>query len=70
MNISDLISQADAARLRGVSRAAISELVSRGRFKIYSIGGKRLLSRTEVLNFEPDPGGRPPNRNGKGKTKK
>jgi predicted DNA-binding protein (UPF0251 family) len=70
MNISDLITQADAARLRGVSRAAISELVSRGRFKIYEVAGRPLLSKTEVLNFEPDPGGRRPNRNGKGKTKK
>jgi excisionase family DNA binding protein len=64
MNLSDLISQAEAARLRGVSRSSINELVQKGRFKIYMIGGRPLLSRTEVLNFEPDPGGRPPTRNG------
>jgi excisionase family DNA binding protein len=65
MNISDLISQAEAARLRGVSRSSIHELVQKGRFKIYMIGGKPLLSKTEVLNFEPDVGGRPSKVNGK-----
>jgi hypothetical protein len=70
MNISDLISQAEAARLRGVSRSSMNELVQKGRFKIYVVAGRPLLSKTEVLNFEPDPGGRPPNGNGKGKTKK
>jgi hypothetical protein len=29
-----------------------------------SLFGATLLSKTEVLNFEPDPGGRPPTRNG------
>ena len=56
----DLISQADAAKLRGVSRASINELVTRGRLKTVEIGGKPYLYRAEVEAFEPDKGGRPP----------
>jgi hypothetical protein len=56
----DLISQADAAKLRGVSRASINELVTRGRLKTVEIGGKPYLFRKEVEGFEPDKGGRPP----------
>ena len=61
MNVSDLITQAEAARLRGVSRASINELVKKGRFKTFSIAGQQLLSRQQVLNFVPDAGGRPSN---------
>ena len=60
MNLDDLISQADAAKLRGVSRASISELVARGRLSRAEIAGKVLLYRSEVEAFEPQPGGRPP----------
>lgn len=56
----DLISQADAAKLRGVSRASINELVTRGRLRTVEIGGKPYLYRKEVENFEPDKGGRKP----------
>jgi excisionase family DNA binding protein len=56
----DLISQAEAAKLRGVSRASINELVTRGRLKTVEIGGKPFLYRAEVKAFEPDKGGRPP----------
>jgi hypothetical protein len=55
----DLISQADAAKLRGVSRSSINELVTRGRLKTVEIGGKPYLFRKEVEGFEPDKGGRP-----------
>jgi excisionase family DNA binding protein len=60
-NPADLISQAEAAELRGVSRASINELVKRGRLKYVEVGGKPYLYRAEVLSFEPDKGGRPPN---------
>jgi excisionase family DNA binding protein len=59
MDLDDLISQADAAELRGVSRASINELVKRGRLKTVEIGGKIFLYRSEVETFEPQPGGRP-----------
>jgi hypothetical protein len=60
MDLEDLISQADAAELRGVSRASINELVKRGRLGSVEIAGKVFLYRSEVEAFEPQPGGRPP----------
>lgn len=66
----DLISQADAAKLRGVSRASINELVTRGRLNTIEIGGKPYLYRKEVLAFEPDKGGRKPAVKTEGVTKR
>lgn len=56
---SDWISQAEAARLRGVSRQAISKLVRKGRLKTLEIGGHVLVSRAEVEQFVPLGAGRP-----------
>jgi len=55
----DWISQAEAARIRRVSRQAISSLIKKGRFQIFSIGGKVLLKRSEVKSYEPEEPGRP-----------
>jgi len=54
------ISQAEAARLRGVSRQAIALLVKKGRLPILKIGGRLLVRRKEVEEFTPEPAGRPP----------
>lgn len=59
MNPNEWISQAEAARLRGVSRQAINRLVERGKLTALEIGGTRLVRRDEVLQFEPDEPGRP-----------
>jgi len=56
----DMITQAEAARIRGVSEEAIRYLVKRERFKIFKIGGKIFLSKREVEHFKPSVGGRPP----------
>jgi hypothetical protein len=48
----DLMRQVNAARLRGVTPAAIAELISRGRLKTYEIDGVHYVSRREVLKFE------------------
>jgi excisionase family DNA binding protein len=53
------ISQAEAARLRSVSRQAIAKLVGNGRLRTLEVGGRSLVSRAEVLAFEPNPPGRP-----------
>jgi len=53
------ISQAEAAKLRGVSRQAINELVRKDRFETLEIGGRKLVRREEVVNYEPKKGGRP-----------
>lgn len=56
----DWVSQAEAAKLRGVTRQAIAKLVREGRLSVLVIGGRPLVSRAEVLAFEPRPPGRPP----------
>jgi len=58
--LDDLITQAEAARLRGVTREAIYDLVARGRLQTIEIGGQKFVRRSEVLNFEALPAGRPP----------
>lgn len=56
---SDWVSQAEAARLRGVSRQAIAKLVRKGRLRTLEVGGHVLVNRTDILNFEPQQPGRP-----------
>jgi excisionase family DNA binding protein len=56
---SDWISLSEAARLRGVSRQAISKLVKKGRLKSIVIGGHVLVNRIDVEGFEPQEAGRP-----------
>ena len=51
-NASDLITMTEAAKLRGVSRAAIHELVQRGRLRSEQMFGRVLLYRSEVEAFE------------------
>jgi excisionase family DNA binding protein len=62
-NISDIptwITQSEAARLRGVSREAIYNLVKINRLKTLKIGGKTLVNRIEVENYRPRlPGPKP-----------
>jgi excisionase family DNA binding protein len=60
-DMSDLISQAEAARLRCVTRAAIQDLVRRGRIRSVNVGGRALVYRSEVVNYEKGEPGRPKN---------
>jgi excisionase family DNA binding protein len=62
--VSDLISQAEAARLRGVTRAAIQDLVRRGRIRSVNVGGRALVYRTEIENYKQGEAGRPKSKNG------
>lgn len=52
------ISQAEAARLRGVTRQAISRLVRRGRIRSMPVAGRLLVSRADAIAFEPQSPGR------------
>ncbi len=61
-SVIEWISQAEAARLRGVSRQAIARLVARGRVRSEIIAGRRVVCRADVVAFEPRPAGRPTNR--------
>ena len=53
------ITQAEAARLRKVTRQAIAKLVGNGRLRTVIVGGRSFVSRADVLAFEPNPPGRP-----------
>ena len=57
-NVEDLVSQSEAARLRGVTKAAINNLIKRGRLQTVEVAGRPLLYRHEVETFEPEAGGR------------
>jgi hypothetical protein len=48
-----------------VSRQAISKLVRKGRLKSMVIGGHTLVSRADVLSFQPHDAGRPRSDSGK-----
>ncbi len=53
-DISGLITVTEAAQLRGVSRAAIHELIQRGRLRSEKMFGRVLLYRSEVEAFEKE----------------
>jgi len=55
----DWISQAEAARLRCVSRQAIAKLIQRKRLSSREIAGRIVVRRSEVEAFVPQPIGRP-----------
>jgi hypothetical protein len=57
--LEDLITQAEAARLRGVTIAAIGDLIRRGRLSAVEVAGIKLVKRSEVLNFQNIVMGRP-----------
>ncbi|WP_175005097.1 helix-turn-helix domain-containing protein [Burkholderia lata] len=59
LDLSDWITQAEAARLRNVTRQAIARLVANGRLRTLDIGGRLFVNRSDVLAFEPHPPGRP-----------
>jgi excisionase family DNA binding protein len=59
-DVNGLITQAEAARIRGVSREAIYGLVARGKLSVVEIGGRKFLKRSDVEVYQPELGGRPP----------
>lgn len=46
------VTPAEAARLRGVTRQAITKLIRAGRVGVLEIGGRRLIRRSDIVNFE------------------
>jgi hypothetical protein len=59
-DIEKLISQSEAARLRGVSKQAITSLIRRGRLTSVDVAGHTLVLRSEIESFVVGPMGRPP----------
>lgn len=64
-----LITQAEAAKLRGVTVSAISYLVRLGRIRSVERYGRVLVYDDEVMNYEPKPAGRPSKSTKKGEKK-
>ena len=58
-NLSELISQTQAAKLRGVTREAIADLIRRGKLVPIEVAGRKLLRRSDVESYAPESGGRP-----------
>jgi hypothetical protein len=54
-SMDDLVSISEAARLRGVTHAAIQDLIARDRLSVIEVAGRRLLKRADVVGFEPQP---------------
>lgn len=48
---------------------AINHLIREGKLPTVEIAGKRFVTRSDIMSFEPDKGGRPSERKKKGKTK-
>jgi hypothetical protein len=57
--LEDLITQAEAARLRGVTIAAIGDLMKRGRLSVVEVAGIKLLKRSDIIGFKNIVAGRP-----------
>jgi len=53
-DMDDLITQTEAAKLRGISLPSINELVRRGRLRSKEMFGKTLVYRSEVVGFEKE----------------
>ena len=49
----ELITQTEAARLKGMSLAAVNDLVRRGRWRSEVVYGKRLVVRADVEAYTP-----------------
>lgn len=53
------ISQAEAARIRGVTPQAIAGLIQRGHLTTIKVAGRVLVLRSEVERYTPHSAGRP-----------
>jgi excisionase family DNA binding protein len=59
VQVEDLITQTEAAEIRGVSWQAINDLVRRGKLRTVTIGKRKFVLRSEVKAYKPEKGGRP-----------
>ena len=53
-DLNELITPTQAARIRGVTRAAITSLIKRRRLQAIEIAGRPFLRRSDVENFAPE----------------
>ncbi len=58
----ELLTPTQAARLKGVSRQWIANLIRQGKLDVVKIAGRNFVRQSEVLNYKAAPKtGRPPN---------
>jgi len=55
----ELLTVAQAAAVRGVTRQAINYLIREGKLPSVEIAGRRFVKMADVESFVPDKGGRP-----------
>lgn len=55
----ELLTVAQAATVRGVTRQAINYLIRGGKLPSIEIAGRRFVKMADVESFVPDKGGRP-----------
>lgn len=53
-DLNELITPTQAAKIRGVTRAAITSLIKRQRLRAIEIAGRPFLRRSDVENFAPE----------------
>jgi predicted DNA-binding protein (UPF0251 family) len=58
-NPEDWITQAEAARMRNVSRQAINKLVKESRLRVIDICGVTLVNKADLKSFKARSSGRP-----------
>ncbi|MEO6670839.1 MAG: helix-turn-helix domain-containing protein [Ferruginibacter sp.] len=55
------VTQAEAARIRGISRQAINKLVKRGKIQTFEVSSVTFVNREEIQKYKPKKSGRPKN---------
>jgi excisionase family DNA binding protein len=58
-NITHYLTVTQVAEMRGTSRQAVLESISRGTLKATKVGNQWLIQRKDVEQFIPHPGGKP-----------
>lgn len=53
------MSQAEAARVRGVTRQSIHRMTRKGKLRSMEFAGRKLVLREDVVGYEAGKGGRP-----------
>jgi len=56
---SDYLSISQVAKIRGVTRQAISKLIKKGKIECVKIGGHILIHKDDLIKFKPGYPGRP-----------
>lgn len=56
----DLITLNEAAEVRGYADVSgVTRLIQRGHVRVFELYGRKLVSRADVLAYQPSKGGRP-----------